>query len=207
MQSTEIDKIIQVITDQVIKKLEAVTEDKILCRGENKTYPAQYLQKLSADYHLEFGTKQDSDAILLCLREATLTQLLAISNLNVVNSLTKQVISFLLAGKPIWIFDDAPKLSKYRHTTRFEVWRLLQRALERLNKFDIQFINSDEQLKEALVKLEKLTRPTQVKKKFITESVLRERLLNNENLVNSGELLTSLASDWFKQHQINMENR
>jgi ethanolamine utilization protein len=204
MQSTEIEQIIQLITDQVVTRLEAVTKDKILFEGEYKAYPASYLEKLSADYYLEFGTKQDGDAILLCLRQVTITQLLAISHLNVIDSLTERAINALLNGSKIWIFDQTPRLVNYRSHTRYEVWKTLRISLEKLAKFDVHFIQSEEdfeQQMETLYSIQKTQKTITPKIKFVTESDVKKRWMEHEPLIRFGESLTALANDWVTQHQ------
>lgn len=204
MQSAEMDKLIQIITDRIVAQLMQDNQSSIIFRDTSEDYPAPYVQKLSADHHLVFGSKQDSDAILLCLSQITIPQLLAIANLTAIDGLSRQVIDFLLAGKPVWIFAAAPKLATYRHQTRYAVWHELQHVLQKLTTFDIHFIKDDRQFDQGLKVLQNGQRVKQGTRKYITKHVLQDRWQHQQTLLNSGEVLTDMAAEWARDRRLNL---
>lgn len=206
MQSAEMDKLIQLVTDRLIEQLELkqVSHTPIIFHDKSKAYPASYVQKLSADYHLVFGLKQDSDAILLCLSQITLPQLLAVANLTAIDDLSKQVIDFLLQGKPVWVFSKAPELAHYRRQTRYAVWRELQQVLQKLTAFDIQFISTDEVFEQQAKKLRMKHQNKSSTRRYVTKEVLQQRWQHQQPLMASGEVLTDLAAEWAHDRRLKL---
>lgn len=210
MQSAEIEKLIQIITDRVWAQLKVVCKSSILFQDQIEAYPAPYVKKLSADYHFDFGQKQDSDAILLCLNQLTMPQLIAVARLTAIDPVTTQMIDFLLKGKPVWIFSSKPKLQSYRKETRYAVWRQLQTVFQRVLELDIHFIDSESQFNEQLEQLQsrQLVKPVshgQSKRHFITEKVLEQRWQSNQQpLLQPGEVLTDLAKELAQDKHLNL---
>lgn len=205
MQSAEIERIIQIVTDRVLAQLEVVTQDSILFQDKIEAYPAPYVEKLSADFHFEFGQKQDSDAILLCLSQMTLQQLLAVASLTAIDSETTQVIDFLLKGKPVWVLAAAPQLGPYRKQAKYAVWHELQLALQKVSKFNVHFIKDDVALTQRLKTLPKRSQvmaPAPIKRQFITQLTLQQRWQDKQPLLNEGEVLTDLAAEWARDHRL-----
>lgn len=201
MQSADLEKLIQAITSRVVAQLGEVTNRKILFQEKIEAYPASYVQKLSADYHFMFGTKQDSDAILLCLRQMTLPQLLAVVKLTPIDEVTATVVDFLLAGKPIWIFDQAPRLADYRQQTKFEVWRQLQAALQALDGMDIHFISNEQTFKAQLQALQRQKIKVAPKRHYISRLALEKRWQTGQTTLAANEVLTDEAAEWASKHR------
>lgn len=204
MQSAEMDKLIQIITDRLMEQLEQSTQASIIFCDNHEAYPATYVQKLSADYHLVFGSKQDSDAILLCLSQITLPQLIAVANLTAVDELSSQVIQFILAGKPVWVFAAVPNLTKYRQQTRFAVWQQIKQVLQKLTAFDIQFIQSDDQFEQALAAMKRRLPAKVAKRQYVTKTLLQKRWQRREALLKTDEVLTDLAAEWAQDKNLKL---
>lgn len=196
MQSAELEELIQVITNQVVARLRDVTKSKILFQGEIETYPAPYVKKLSADDHFMLETKQDSDAILLCLRQLTISQLLAIVRLITIDEVTGMAIDFLLAGKPIWIFSRFPDLTSYRRQAKFTVWKQIQAALQTLETMNVHFISDDHVFSRQFQIIQKRQTKTSIKRKFISRLELEQRWQVGKKLLAPSEILTDEAADW-----------
>lgn len=201
MQSADLEKLIQAITNRVVAQLEKATKSEILFQGKIEAYPATYVQKLSADYHFMFGTKQDSDAILLCLSQMTLPQLLAVVKLTPIDEETTQVVEFLLAGKPVWIFDQAPRLVTYRQQTRYGVWRQLQDALQRLDAMDIHFITDTQVFDHQLETLNRRQTHAAPKRHYVSRLALEKRWENHQTELAANEVLTDEAAEWAAKHR------
>jgi len=210
MQSAEIEKLIQIITDRVWAQLKVVCKSSILFQDQIEAYPAPYVKKLSADYHFDFGQKQDSDAILLCLNQVTMPQLIAVAHLTAIDPVTTQMIDFLLKGKPVWIFSSKPKLQGYRKEARYAVWRQLQTAIQKTSEFDVHFIDSEGQFDEQFKQLRSKKSVKSVssglnKRHFVTEQVLEQRWQSNQQpLLQPGEVLTDLAKELAKDKHLNL---
>ena len=201
MQSADLEKLIQAITNRVVAQLGAATKSEILFQGKIEAYPAAYVQRLSADYHFMFGTKQDSDAILLCLSQMTLPQLLAVVKLTPIDEETTQAVAFLLAGKPVWIFGTAPRLATYRQQTRYGVWRQLQTALQQLESMDIHFINDDQHFNSQLQALQRQQPAPAVKRHYVSRLALEHRWQAGQYDLAANEVLTDEAAEWAGKHQ------
>ena len=201
MQSADLEKLIQAITNRVVAQLGEATQSDILFPEKIEAYPAAYVHRLSADFHFKFETKQDSDAILLCLSQMTLPQLLAVVKLTSIDEVTATVIDFLLAGKPVWIFDKAPKLATYRQRTRYGVWRQLQAALQALETLDIHFISEDQGFEQQLASLKRRQVKTAPKRQFVSRLALEKRWQAGNRQLTPNEVLTDEAAEWAQRHQ------
>lgn len=201
MQSADLEKLIQAITDRVVAQLGKATKSEILFQGKIEAYPAAYVQKLSADYHFMFETKQDSDAILLCLSQMTLSQLLAVVKLTPIDAETTRVVDFLLAGKPVWIFAEAPRLVTYREKTRYGVWRQLQEALQALDAMDIHFISDDSGFNRQMQTLKHRQNVSAPKRHYISRLALEKRWQNGQMTLAANEILTDEAAEWASKHK------
>lgn len=200
MKSEEIEQLVQIVTNRVIKRL----RPRIILRDPLKYYPASYIDVLSRNYELIYELKQGSNAALLCLSKITTKQILAIAHLMSIDELTDQVLDFLLQDKPIWIFSKEPHIIEYQRQTRYSIWKEVQNAFQKLEHYDIHFIYDKDSFNSQLQALSKSNNVLNTKYKYVTLNKLQARFRNQQLLLKDNEKMTDLAKDWARSKNLKL---
>lgn len=205
-----IDKLVQLITDRLLEKLQVEDQASVYFRGHDKTKTTLLAEgfALVDDVALADYVVLDNLSVDAFLRLAALCPTTADES---------QVLTALLTGKKVLVSSDSLDLLSYKQTASSLLYRNLLKQKEVLEKYGLQFYQ-EEQLplllgktkaepakpvvaKQTLVR-EKAT-PTG-KRRLITETKLREMDLADGGTfkVEKGMIITALAKDYLSRHHI-----
>ncbi|HEM6371399.1 TPA: hypothetical protein U2D20_000575 [Streptococcus suis] len=141
----------------------------------------------------------------------TVDSILRIANLCPFNSVEKEVIENLLAGRTVLIPSEDLNLEHYRHSSKALLYQELLDKKHKLEQFGVQFYsqgslsNPIKQNKETLSSFDKTVEKKVSKKaKLLTESRLRSLDLadDSEFHVEKGTIITALARDYLNRRRI-----
>lgn len=194
MNSVELEKLVQKVTDQVLAELNS-NKSVIELDDDQALYPTWFRKIVSADFKCQFNAKQDSNAILLCLSNLSLSDLLAVSNLVGINDRCKKILDYLLKGMPVWVMENESHYLEHKKEQRYAVYSKISNALDEVGKYGVSFISTEEELKKE-ISIIKRQKHIVVPKHFVTLLEVQKRARAGEQLVNDFEIPTDLAKEW-----------
>lgn len=197
MKPAELEELIQRVTDRLIETLQ-LDQQSVEFIGKNDSYPAWFRNRISADFRCQFNSKQDGDnAILLCLSELTVPELLAVANLVTINKRTERIVDYLCKGKPVWIAEDENNFLKFKQLQRYGVRKAILTGLAKVQSYGVTFVKDEAVLDQVLRQVNK---PLPVTKKYVTLQTVVTRHKAHLPLIHANEIPTDLAKEWIHEN-------
>lgn len=197
MQTYELDALTKKVTERVWKLL----TDRMYTAFElsHSAYPIAILEQLKKYSQLTFSASEQDmiTADLLCLSVLSQKQILAVANLQGIDSISSICVSRLLAGQPVLICRN---VTIYPHLT-YGVRQKLQQAQKQLTKYGVMFADDPflpHLLKNKFGKPERL----KVKPEFITADHLMDHVVNGQLILSNNSVLTPLAREYAHDQQL-----
>ena len=209
-----LDKIVDLITDRLMDKLQ-VESDKssVFVIGAFDT--PDILDR--EGYQV---VKNSSSADIILVESIGFDAILRIASLCPLTADEAVVIKSLLKGKKVLVLNESFDFHQYKQTSKALLFQDLQEQYEKLIRFGVQFYKKEELiaiLEESTsgennkpahdVPKNSSTPKTVEKVGLLTEKKLIEMNLSDNDSIRlkKGMIVTALAKDYLKRHNINIE--
>lgn len=209
-----LDKIVDLITDRLMDKLQ-VESDKssVFVIGAFDT--PDILDR--EGYQV---VKNSSSADIILVESISFDAILRIASLCPLTADEAVVIKSLLKGKKVLVLNESFDFHQYKQTSKALLFQDLQEQYEKLIRYGVQFYKKEELiaiLEESTsgennkpahdVPKNSSTPKTVEKVGLLTEKKLIEMNLSDNDSIRlkKGMIVTALAKDYLKRHNINIE--
>ena len=209
-----LDKIVDLITDRLMDKLQ-VESDKssVFVIGAFDT--PDILDR--EGYQV---VKNSSSADIILVESIGFDAILRIASLCPLTADEAVVIKSLLKGKKVLVLNESFDFHQYKQTSKALLFQDLQEQYEKLIRYGVQFYKKEELIaileestsgennKPAHDVPKKSSTPKTVEKVgLLTEKKLIEMNLSDNDSIRlkKGMIVTALAKDYLKRHNINIE--
>lgn len=199
MKVTEIEKIIQKVTEMLMKQLPQA--DVRLALAEAKAnYPQTLFSELSTVDWTETNDPADKEGLVV--QQLTLSQLASIVQLLPTDQKTASILSFLFAGKPVLVLQT--ESSNDFRTMKYHLKKKINELTEQCQRYGIYFYEQERGYASFLANCRKKPLAKELpSRKYVTEKQLIRRLQEtNEIDLTSKERLTPLAKEYALRHRL-----
>lgn len=209
-----LDKIVDLITDRLMDKLQ-VESDKssVFVIGAFDTPDILYREGYQV-------VKNSSSADIILVESIGFDAMLRIASLCPLTADEAVVIKSLLKGKKVLVLNELFDFHQYKQSSKALLFQDLQEQYEKLIRYGVQFYKKEELiaiLEESTsgennkpahdVPKNSSTPKTVEKVGLLTEKKLIEMNLSDNDSIRlkKGMIVTALAKDYLKRHNINIE--
>ena len=212
-----LDKIVDLITDRLMDKLQVESyKSSVFVIGAFDT--PDILER--EGYQV---VKNSSSADIILVESIGFDAMLRIASLCPLTADEAVVIKSLLKGKKVLVLNESFDFHQYKQTSKALLFQDLQEQYEKLIRYGVQFYNKEELvsiLEESTestggennkpvqdVTKNSSTPKTVEKVGLLTEKKLIEMNLSDNDSIRlkKGMIVTALAKDYLKRHNINIE--
>lgn len=209
-----LDKIVDLITDRLMDKLQVESyKSSVFVIGGFDT--PDILDR--EGYQV---VKNSSSADIILVESIGFDAMLRIASLCPLTADEAVVIKSLLKGKKVLVLNESFDFHQYKQTSKALLFQDLQEQYEKLIRYGVQFYKKEELvsiLEESTggennkpvqdVKTNSSTPKTVEKVGLLTEKKLIEMNLSDNDSIRlkKGMIVTALAKDYLKRHNINIE--
>ena len=209
-----LDKIVDLITDRLMDKLQVESyKSSVFVIGAFDT--PDILER--EGYQV---VKNSSSADIILVESIGFDAMLRIASLCPLTADEAVVIKSLLKGKKVLVLNESFDFHQYKQTSKALLFQDLQEQYEKLIRYGVQFYKKEELvsiLEESTggennnpvqdVSKSSSTHKTVEKVGLLTEKKLIEMNLSDNDSIRlkKGMIVTALAKDYLKRHNINIE--
>jgi ethanolamine utilization protein len=200
MRVTEMEQLIQIITDKIC--LQSTSSQKLLALTQEKAaFPPALFRYFK---NVSWTTVNNEHASGLVVKNLTIQQISGIANLSVSEALTQDILSFILRGKPVLVLaTEANQL--FKETMKYQLKKTIHECLDKCQRFGLYFYHSERDFEAFWSDCQKRKLPANTPtRSYITEKQLQQLLQKQEPLPKN-QRLTPLARDYAIQHQLLIE--
>lgn len=196
MKVSEIEEVIQKITEQVYKQLPMPPDSLVLVQEKENIPEEIYSQFPNVCWEIN-----DDNASGMVVNRLTISQISSIASLQDKDELTRRVFSFLKQGKPVLVLED-PMDSFEKLRLKYHLKKTIQEYMDRCQKFGLHFYHVTRSCTDFLEECQKQVRSTYLSKRtYITEEQLK-KMVEEGTPLEKGVQLTPLAKDYAYDHQL-----
>lgn len=209
-----LDKIVDLITDRLMDKLQVESyKSSVFVIGAFDT--PDILER--EGYQV---VKKSSSADIILVESIGFDAMLRIASLCPLTADEAVVIKSLLKGKKVLVLNESFDFHQYKQTSKALLFQDLQEQYEKLIRYGVQFYKKEELVsileestggennKPVQDVIKNSSTPKKVEKVgLLTEKKLIEMNLSDNDSIRlkKGMIVTALAKDYLKRHNINIE--
>lgn len=209
-----LDKIVDLITDRLMDKIQVETH-----KASVFVIGAFDIPEIVSKEGYQV-VKQSSSADIILVESIGFDAMLRIASLCPLTADEAVVIKSLLKGKKVLVLNESFDFHQYKQTSKALLFQDLQEQYEKLIRYGVQFYKKEELvsiLEESTggennkpvqdVTTNSSTPKTVEKVGLLTEKKLIEMNLSDNDSIRlkKGMIVTALAKDYLKRHNINIE--
>ncbi|NBI06144.1 hypothetical protein D3Z33_04625 [Senegalia massiliensis] len=219
LNTINIDKLVEYLTKEVMKKINSntVQKDKILVINKEENDFRIKDDNFRIDYLYEIDEDLEIDSYkYIIVSDFTKDQLIDISMGKSTDNVSSIVTEGILKGKSISILTDGVEYHKYKNTSNKNFYNMLKSYEEKLISFGISFVDKeniteifyDKKEEESKISLDKQDFYT-INNKIITEAILEDiyRKGYKNILINKNTIVTPLAKDYIRINNITISKK
>lgn len=209
-----LDKIVDLITDRLMDKLQVESyKSSVFVIGAFDT--PDILER--EGYQV---VKNSSSADIILVESIGFDAMLRIASLCPLTADEAVVIKSLLKGKKVLVLNESFDFHQYKQTSKALLFQDLQEQYEKLIRYGVQFYKKEELVSileettggENNMPVQEVTKNSSTPKTVEKVGLLTEKKLIEMNLsdndsirLKKGMIVTALAKDYLKRHNINIE--
>lgn len=189
MNVTEIETIIQKITDRLMAELTPKNTTN-LAFDRLEQLPQELADKPEISW-----VRPEQEATGLVVKCLSLAQMASIANLQITDFTTKQVQRYLLAGKPVWVLTT--EWPERKSGLKYGLQKHLLALHSQLEGYGVQFVSPEE-----WCQIKPPAKRDYTPKAYLTEKELKQLVQQPNFQLPTDRRLTPLALDFAKENQL-----
>ncbi|MDH6363321.1 ethanolamine utilization protein [Enterococcus sp. PF1-24] len=209
MKVAEIELIIKEVTDKILKKIDsfpsATTKPAVAIIRQVGEYPQEKIAEI--EKAVQWVRPEEQSAQALLVNVLSLSQLVAVANLQTIDYLTGAIKRFLFKGKPVWILACEVDRQQLKQQARFGVFKRYDEFCQQVESYGVTFDCNLEEIAKLQHNLKKklITKEIKPGTSYVTEKMLMQQLKNSDTFVlTAQQRLTPLAEDYLREKNIKL---
>lgn len=210
----EYDKLVNLIVEEVLKKLNKSTYEntsKKVAVIFNKDDLQKYSEIMEPEYEVVLFNENIKDCNIVVITKLCLKGMANLANLICSTKEESFVIKMLMQGKKIYISEDGLLYKKYKSSAPKQVYNKYLEFENILKNYGIEVMNDSisNNSVENNIDTVNLEKSISISKKLITEADIRKQhILGNKVIfIDKKSVITPLAKDYIKMNHIEILNK
>lgn len=200
MKVTEIEKVIQQVTEMLMNRL-PTADYQLAWMDEKASYPKTLFAERSMVDWIETQDPTKSDGLVV--QHVSFPQLAAIAQLLPTDQKTASILSFLFAGKPVLVLQT--ESANTQNKMKYHLKKKITESTVQCQRYGMYFFEEEDASYDSFLTAcrKKVLAKELPKRKYVTEKQLIQRLqqTNGIDLMNQ-ERLTPLAEEYALRNRL-----